>query len=158
MSSNKQPNNNTTSENPVGRFMVATGGIFELNNSRNILIIQRASHLDWHPNEWEIMYGRIDQFEDVESGLKRESKEELGLRDFEIIDISNVWHKFRGTEKIAQNDCIGITYWCRVTSPEVKLNSEHQSYKWVTPEEALSFIKIDGIREDIIKFIQLRDK
>jgi len=138
--------------------MVAAGGVIELKDSGKILIAQRAKDLDWQPNEWELMYGRIDQFEDPEAGLRRESREELGLADLEIIDVLVVWHILRGTQKIAENDLIGITYWCKTRSSEVKLSSEHQNYKWATPKEALKLIKLDGIRRDVLKFIEKRNK
>ncbi|MBI3619608.1 NUDIX domain-containing protein [Candidatus Roizmanbacteria bacterium] len=43
-----------------------------------MLILQRSRQLDWQPSQWEISYGRIDQFEDAETGLRRELYEELG--------------------------------------------------------------------------------
>ena len=149
-----QPNNQSTKQNPVGRFMVASGGIIELNNTRKILLIQRSADQDWQPNEWEILYGRIDQFEDPETGLKREIKEETGLSEIEIIKLLSVWHIFRGIEETAENELIGITYHCRTTQEKPMLSHEHQAYKWVTPEEALSLVKVDGIRKDIKKFMQ----
>ena len=152
----KQPNNKSTPENPVGRFMVASGAVVELNNSRKILVIQRAKILDWQPNEWEIVYGRIDQYEDNKTGLLREVNEEIGLNDLQIVDVINVWHIFRGTKNIAQNELIGVTYWCKTNSSEIKLSKEHQDYKWVTPEEALELINMPRIKDDIYKFIQKR--
>jgi len=151
--SSQQPNNQSTKENPVGRFMVASGALIEQGNTGKILLIQRASHLDWHPNEWEIMYGRIDQFEDTESGLKREVREEVGITDLEIVEVLKVWHMFRGSEKIAENELIGVTYHCRTKVLEPVLSDEHQAYKCVSPQEALESVQVDGIRRDIKKFI-----
>ncbi|MFA6570034.1 MAG: NUDIX domain-containing protein, partial [Bacteroidota bacterium] len=84
--------------------MVAGGAVIEQNHTGKILLLQRNSNLDWHPSEWEILYGRIDQFEDVTTGLKREVKEEAGLDDIELVDILTVWHIFRGSLKIAENE------------------------------------------------------
>lgn len=109
----KQPNNVSTKENPVGRFMVAVGAVIELGNTGKILLNQRNSNLDWQPNMWEIPYGRIDQFEDLDKGLKRGVKEETGIENLEILSVLTAWHIFRGTEKSAQNELIGITYHCR---------------------------------------------
>jgi 8-oxo-dGTP pyrophosphatase MutT (NUDIX family) len=150
----QQPNNQSTTSNPVGRFMVASGAVIEKNSTGQILLIQRSSELDWHPNEWEIMYGRIDQFEDTEVGLRREVREEVGIKDLEIIDVLSVWHIFRGTEETAENELIGVTYRCRTSQDTPSLSSEHQSYKWVKPDEALQLVKVDGIRRDIQKFIE----
>lgn len=150
-----QPDNHSTSSNPVGRFMVAVGAIIEHAETGLILIEQRASNLDWHPNEWEIGYGRIDQFEDPEDGLKREMQEELGLTDLIIGQVFSVWHIYRGPKK-AENDLIGMTFYCQTHTSQIQLSDEHQAYQWVTPEEAIELIKIVGIQRDVDRFIQLK--
>lgn len=150
-----QPYNQSTPQNPVGRFMVASGGVIELAETGKILLIQRSAELDWHPSEWEILYGRINQFEDTEIGLKREVREEVGITDLEIIKVLSVWHIFRGSAEIVENELIGVTYQCRTYQEQPMLSSEHQAFKWVTPEEALQFITVEGIRRDILKFKNL---
>lgn len=151
------PNNQATTTNPVGRFMVAVGGMIELRDTGKILVIKRAEDQDWRGGEWETQYGRIDQFEDTVSGLSREIAEETGLKDVEIKDVLTVWHMFRGSEK-AENELIGITYWVRSQSEEVKLSFEHTQYRWVTPEDALTLITEEGIRRDIRKFQEVRQQ
>ena len=152
-----QPNNHSTVSNPAGRFMVAVGAIIENVESGLILIEQRSSNQDWHPNEWEIGYGRIDQFEDPETGLKREMREELGVTDLEIKQVFSVWHIYRGLKK-AENDLIGMTFYCQTHTTEIQLSDEHQAYRWVTPEKACQLIQIDGIRRDVERFIQLKQQ
>jgi 8-oxo-dGTP pyrophosphatase MutT (NUDIX family) len=152
-----EPNNDTSVDNPVGRFMVASGAVIELNTTGKILIVQRSRNLDWQPSEWEICYGRLDQFEDVETGLHREIFEELGIQEFEIIKPLRVWHIFRGSQK-ADNELIGITYHCRTKTQEIHISQEHMQYQWVNPQKALEMIQVSGIREDIqmyIKFSQV---
>lgn len=150
-----QPNNTSTATNPVGRFMVAVGAVIEQAGTGKILVIQRSADQDWHPNEWEIGYGRIDQFEDPITGLKREVFEEIGLKDFEVGQLLSVWHIFRGPEK-AENELVGMTFHCITKEEKIKLSSEHSTYKWVEPTEALSLIKVEGIRRDVTKFIELK--
>ena len=149
-----QPNNQPSATNPVGRFMVATGAVIVHEQTGEILIAQRSSSQDWHPDNWEITYGRIDQHEDPEQGLRREVSEELGLTDLKIQKILRVWHIYRGP-KSAENDLIGITFVCSTQSKSVALSHEHQAYKWVTPQEALSLIKVEGIRADIEAYVKL---
>jgi len=150
-----QPHNQSTATNPVGRFMVAVGAVIENIDSGKILIIQRASTQDWRGGEWEIDYGRIDQFEDPIDGLKREIKEEVGITDLHLKEVIRVWHMYRGPVS-AENDLIGITYYCQTQMQNVQLSEEHIAYQWVTPEEALEVIKTEGIREDITRFIKLK--
>ena len=149
------PNNQSTSKNPVGRFMVAVGGIIELGNTGKILVTQRASKLDWHAGEWELIYGRIDQFEDAISGLRREVYEESGITDLEVGEVLRVWHIFRGSERV-KNELIGITFHCKTQQEAVFISEEHEQFKWMTPEEALTVIEVEGIREDLHLFIKRR--
>ncbi len=149
------PNNTSTASNPVGRFMVAAGAVIELNDTGKILLVQRSPTLDWHPSEWEITYGRIDQFEDVPTGLRREVFEELGIREITIHEVLRVWHIFRGSPK-AENELIGITYHCRTSQEDVKVSAEHSQYRWVPAEEAAKLVSIDGIREDVNAFLKLQ--
>lgn len=147
-----QPNNQSTPQNPVGRFMVAVGAVIEYPATGEILLVQRAPTEDFQGGEWEIPYGRINQFEDALVGLKREAKEEVGLTDLRIKEILTVWHIFRGPE-IAENELIGITYHCQTATKSVKISAEHAGYRWVRPEEALALIKVEGIKRDIQAFI-----
>lgn len=150
-----EPNNQTTKENPVGRFMVATGAIIEHESSGKILLVQRSDDLDWHPGEWEISYGRIAQFESTEDGLRREILEELGIQDLEIVKVLRVWHIYRGSKR-AENDLIGITYHCRTKSETIIISDEHQDYIWVEPKQALEMISVEGIKKDVETFIHGR--
>ncbi len=144
-------NNDSTVSNPVGRFMVAAGGII-VNDSGEILILKRSSKLDWQPNEWETMYGRLAQFEDPQKGLAREVGEEIGI-EVEIGSPLTTWHIFRGKEQTAYNELIGITFLCHAKSTNVKISDEHDEYRWVTPSIALELVKIEGVRRDISAYI-----
>lgn len=150
-----QPNNMSTKENPVGRFMVAVGAVVEYKKTGKILITKRASTQDWRPGDWEIGYGRIDQFEDPIDGLKREFFEEVGLTDLQVGKILSAWHIYRGPKK-AENDLIGITYHCTTNTEKIVLSYEHEAYRWVNPEEALLLVKEEGIQRDVKRFIEMK--
>ena len=135
--------------------MVAVGALIVHEKTDKILVVQRAGSQDWHPNEWEITYGRIDQHEDPESGLRREVLEEIGITDLAIQSVLRVWHMYRGPE-IAENDLIGITFVCTTSTMEIRLSHEHRAQRWVSPQEALELISVEGIRKDIETYILSR--
>ena len=146
--------NNSSEHNPVGRFMVAVGAVV-VNSENKILLIKRSQKLDWHPGEWEIMYGRIAQHEDAQMGLAREIKEELGIEVVAGRPLT-CWHIYRGHEETAHNELIGITFLATTQESEITLSDEHEEYRWVSPQEALDLIKVDGIKRDINAYINLQ--
>lgn len=144
-------NNDSTTHNPVGRFMVAVGAVIS-NPNGEILLLKRSLKLDWHPGEWEILYGRIAQFEDPRTGLIRETKEEVGL-DIAIGQPLTVWHIYRGHEQTAHNELVGITFIAETTDINVQISDEHDEYRWVMPEVALQLVKEEGIKRDITAYV-----
>lgn len=158
MTLNCPPNNNSTVLNPVGHFMVACGAILEHDSTGKILILQRNSTVDWQAGVWEVVYGRLAQSEGLEEGLSREIYEETGITQYETISIVRVWHIFRGSRRSAENELIGITYYCKTKASEIILSSEHSLYHWVTVEDALKYVTNEGIRKDIIQFITSKKK
>jgi 8-oxo-dGTP pyrophosphatase MutT (NUDIX family) len=105
--------------------------------------------------KWDIIGGRINPGSALIENLKREIKEEVGITDLMIKEVMRVWHLYRGPVS-AENDLVGITYYCTTDTETVKLSAEHVAYEWTTPEMALQRIKVEGIREDIQRFIQLK--
>lgn len=146
--------NSDTESNPVGRFMVAVGAVVT-NPEGKILLIKRSSKLDWQPGLWEIVYGRLAQHEDPQLGLVRELQEELGIT-VKVGSVLRIWHIYRGHEQTAENELIGITFAATTNQAEITLSDEHESCRWVTPEEALELLEVDGIKEDIDAYRNLQ--
>lgn len=153
----QNPNNQSTAENPVGRFMVAIGAIVENESTGKILLLKRSDSLDWHPGDWEIHYGRIAQFESPEEGLKREVLEETGLQNLTIKKLLSAKHIYRG-EKKAENDLIILTYYCTTSQDDVKISHEHSEYMWFDPYEAKDKVTVDGVSDDIQDFIDYKSQ
>lgn len=139
----------------IGHFMVAAGGVVELEGTGKILVLKRNSGHDVHEFKWELVYGRIAQGEDVETGLRRELTEETGLTEITVVQAIRVWHIYRG-EEVPEKEVIGVSYYVTTPQEKVQISSEHLEYRWVTPEEALSLIDVEGIQEDVKRFIELK--
>jgi len=137
----------------IGRFMLGAGGIIEYKETGEILILKRDK-TDFNSGFWEIPYGRIGQFEEIETALRRELLEETSTSGFKIIKLLRLWHIFRGTEKTAENEIHGYSFWMRTESKQIELSPEHSEYRWVKAEEALKIVTLPGILKDIDLFIK----
>jgi 8-oxo-dGTP diphosphatase len=140
-------NSSHEQEEEEGRFLVAVGAIIEHAETGRILLLKRSEDVSFLPGVWEDIGGRIKQFEEPEHALRREVHEESGLQ-IEIVKPINVFHLFHG-ERIAANDMIIITYWCKSRSDLVVLSHEHSEYLWLLPQEALHLAEHEGVRSDI---------
>lgn len=140
------------SKNKIGRFMLAAGAIIEHPTEQKILVAKRAitGHQD---HQWELLYGRIDNHEEVVDGLKREIFEETGLKNIKVVKALRVWHIYRG-EKLPDLEIFGMTFVCKTGSDKITLCKEHSEYSWVTPQEALELIQVEGIVVDIELYIK----
>jgi 8-oxo-dGTP diphosphatase len=141
--------------NDIGRFMVAAGAVVELNDTGKILVLKRNSGHDVHEFKWELVYGRIAQGEDVETGLRRELQEEAGLTDVTVNQAIRIWHIYRG-EQVPEKEVIGVSYYVSTAQEQIQISNEHLEYRWVAAEEALSLIEVEGIQEDVKRFIELK--
>jgi len=139
----------------IGTFMIAIGAIIEHVPSGKILIQQRADA--WQKNEWEVPYGRIDQFEELTQAIKREVFEETGLSDLSVHELIRIWHIFRG-ERSAENEVYGFTFHCKTHTQEIQLSTEHFQAQWLLPTEAIKLITIPGIKYDLECFIAAQKK
>lgn len=134
--------------------MVAVGAVIEHAPSGRVLLVKRADEADFEGGVWEDVTGRVRQFEEPEDALRREIEEECGLA-VEIVKPISVFHLFRG-ERTAEHELIGIIFWCRTESDEVRLSEEHSEFRWVAPLEALEVVEHEGIRGDFEAFVRER--
>ncbi|MBI5393253.1 NUDIX domain-containing protein [Candidatus Woesearchaeota archaeon] len=108
----------------MGEFRVAVKAFIIKENK--ILLIKRRSNDVHKPNAWDIPGGRLALGENPFEGLKRETKEEIGL-DIEIIIPVDVHHFIREDEqKITM-----IIFLCKPLTENIQLSEEHQEYKWI---------------------------
>jgi mutator protein MutT len=135
--------------NKVGIFNVAVAVIIERGDQ--ILITRRSATREHDPNVWEAgITGRVDQNETCEEAAIREVKEEVGL-EVELICPFNTFHFYRGKEKIEHQ---GVNFWSKYIGGEVVLDLQEQSeFKWVTPEEAITYMTNPNVVKELAAFI-----
>ncbi len=108
-------------------FWISQAGIIIKDNK--ILILELASQ----PGYWDIPGGRIDVGEGNTSidAFRREIKEELGVKNFDIIDLVDydIWYVQKNGQQ--QGICVLIFLIDNLNTYDIKLSHEHLQYKWV---------------------------
>lgn len=100
-----------------------------VNRKNQILTLQRSEKLG-AGGKWSLPGGALE-IEDPREGIEREIQEEVQLK---VSGLKPFCLKSR-TEN--EDFVVIIGYICRARSKAVKLNWEHDNYKWLTKDEAL---------------------
>ncbi|OGE35412.1 hypothetical protein A3H83_00515 [Candidatus Roizmanbacteria bacterium RIFCSPLOWO2_02_FULL_39_8] len=107
-------------------------GVFIINSKGELFLTKSRRWTD----HFVVPGGHIELGEKIEDALRREVREETGLKIenpificmWEFINESGFWEK---------KHMLFLNYLAKATSEKVTLNDEAQSYVWVTPREAV---------------------
>lgn len=124
------------------KFGVAVKAIIRKDDK--YLVLFKSENEEVNPNEADIPGGRIEFGEEVEVGLKREIKEELGI-EILIKNPSRVWGFVKENLHL-----IGITFLAEYIGGEIKLSNEHTCYRWISKDEAASGGYPEWLKEEFI--------
>lgn len=121
-------------------FPRVTIGAVIFNNENKLLLLKSNK---WH-GKYIIPCGHVEFGETLQQAVQREVKDETGL------SVENI--KFiRYGEMINSNEFfdkkrhfVSINFQCQAVNKSIKLNSEAQSYVWLTLDQALH-IKTDSL-------------
>lgn len=108
--------------------VVAAGG-FVVNSQNQVLLLKSPRY-----DDWEFPGGQIEEGETIPQGLEREVFEETGVvvkTKFLIGIYSNI-----GNPPIVNMD-----FLCEYVSGELRTSNESLEVKWVSRDEALSFVE-----------------
>lgn len=119
-----------------------------VRNEGRILLLQRSQKVGSFNGLWAGVSGFIEQGESDECAAKRELREEIG-RD-----------KVRLSNRI-ETQCFrdGPNVWCvhpflfDVKDRKVRTDWEHQSIRWIRPEQVPEFDTVPGLNDIIMKLL-----
>lgn len=121
------------------------------NEKKQLLLVK--SHKS--RNKWVCPGGKVLPGEKLEQAVRRETKEELGIKLNEVI----YWHvneHINPPNFFKSAHFLSFIFICKTTDTNVKLNSEAQEFQWITPRQAL-LLDLDPIAKQTIE-IFLRDE
>ncbi|MDD2647083.1 MAG: NUDIX domain-containing protein [Patescibacteria group bacterium] len=127
---------------------VLVGGII-LNKKREILLVRSPK---W-ANKWGVCGGHIEPGETMSSAIKREIKEEVGLNTkprcfFNLGEMISP-KGFHREAHFIYLDCV-----LDLVGGKIKLNEELNSYKWVSPKEALKMDLAGASADAVTKYLK----
>lgn len=103
-----------------------------LLNEKNELLMLLRSNKSQMGGKWSVAGGALEHGEDPIDGIKREIIEETQLQ----IDLIKPYHLFSEINK-GGDFLVMVLYVTQINNPEVKLNWEHDDFKWLPIKNAL---------------------
>ena len=116
--------------------VLATGALIVLvDDTERVLILLRPSSAYWAPTTWGYPGGKIEDGETPHDAAIRETKEETEL---DAINIKKIGLK---------TDFPCVPYYTREYSGTVKIDHEHEDWRWVSRSEIESYPLAPGVLE-----------
>jgi 8-oxo-dGTP diphosphatase len=108
------------------QVITACGFIYtKINNEYRVFIAQRALTKKFLPGVFELIGGHVEYGEDLISALKREVKEEIGMK----ITVGNPFAAFTYINEVKQTHSIEVIYFAQFSDSidKIKLNPDDHS-------------------------------
>lgn len=112
-------------------------------NNRKALIVQRSFGEVRGSGSWEFAGGKLEFGEDLESGLKREIMEEVGLQ----VQIEKLLYASTFQSKENRQTVI-LNYLCYSREDRVTLSEEHEQFLWADKKTMRKYLT-KGILHDL---------
>ncbi|HSW75150.1 MAG TPA: NUDIX hydrolase [Candidatus Saccharimonadales bacterium] len=116
----------------------------KIDGVQKVFLPKRADGKKFLPGKYEIPGGHIDYGEDIESGLIREIKEELGV----TVVLGDPFAVFTYTNEIKGSHSIEVVYFAQLVDNPADISidpDDHSASGWFTENEA---VVLNGDDED----------
>ncbi|HMN23922.1 MAG TPA: NUDIX pyrophosphatase [Ignavibacteriaceae bacterium] len=121
--------------------------IFREKNGELEFLILKRSPVQYYPNIWQMVSGKIKENETAYNAALREIKEETNLTP-EKFWVAPTVNSFYSPDK--DYICLLPVFAVKVKfDSEVVISDEHVEYKWLKPENAKQLLAWDGQRKSV---------
>lgn len=120
-----------------------------VRNRGKILLLRRSAKVGSYRGQWAGVSGYIERGEDDETSAKRELAEEIGNGGVKLTRRLDP-QRFRDSDVV----------WCvhpflfDVTSRDVCIDWEHDSYEWVSPEDVGRYPTVPGLQSIVCGLLE----
>lgn len=119
-------------------------------HKNKILLLQRSVKEEILPGLWELPSGKRENLESSIQAIKREVKEETGLRIEVVNPISTFEYIIEKPNFI--KDTTQINYLVKIKgSGKVKISKEHQNFVWIKKKDLSKYKITKEIKKVILK-------
>lgn len=133
-------------------FEKSIGAVVFRREKRKILYLALLHPRDSKEEYWNFPKGHVEKGETWEDTLRREVKEETGIKSLKIIPDFYVWNRYfyraKGEERKKRKKSekginifkIVMYYLAETKVKRIKISHEHIGYKWLEYKEALKLL------------------
>ncbi|MFB5630558.1 MAG: bis(5'-nucleosyl)-tetraphosphatase [Nitrosopumilaceae archaeon] len=114
--------------------------------------------LNYPTGHWDFIKGKIEQGEDEYQTAVRETKEETGISDIEIIDgfKENINYNFQFEGELIYKEV--VFFLAKTKTEKVKISHEHLDYIWLDFKNAMEKITYQNAKNILSKANKLLQK
>ena len=126
-----------------------------LEHDGKILLLKRSNLVGTYRGLWGCAAGYIEELEDPYDTAVKEIQEEAGI-SLDALEL--IWKgdpiEFSDTDAGRRYDWIVYPFLFHIRSKElVRLDWEHDEYRWISPSEVKKFDTVPGLDEVVTKFL-----
>lgn len=119
-------------------------GVF-VNKENKILILKRTEKRRSFPGKWNFLSAIIEKGETPKDCLIRETTEEIGDIEYEIVRQGEAW-----VDKYKEGDFLVYPFLCKFKKGKIKLDRrEHDALKWISVSDLDKYDHIPGMKGDL---------
>jgi 8-oxo-dGTP pyrophosphatase MutT (NUDIX family) len=124
-----------------------------------ILLLKRSNLVGTHCGLWGGVAGYVEELEDPYDTAIKEISEEVGI-DFDALTLVKKGDPIEISDKYEgrQYDWIVYPFLFHVEGKElVRIDWEHEEYKWVYPSELKKFNTVPGLDKVVVQLLGITD-